>query len=413
MLSEEVIDKVVERLVVRIEDGNEFILRNIGKTIDEMGTLTDTQTHQLVQMIQYGGDYDKITKKISDITKINTKEINELFEEVAKTNYEFSKKFYEYRNKKFIPYEQNEVLRTQVQALAKMTTDKYKNIIDTMAFSRTGKNGRVYYTKIGKMYQEIVDTGVLNISQGKQTFDQEMYRIIKELGESGIRSVDYENGRSMRIDSAVRMHLKDAITNLHNETQKIYGEQFGADGVEISVHLNPAPDHALVQGRQFSKKEFDNFQNDKDAVSYDGIKFPATSEETKHDRRSIGQYNCYHKIFPVILGVNKPDYTNEQLQEIIDNNEKGFEFEGKHYTNYEGTQLQRQIETVIRQEKEKQILAKSSNNEEARSIIDKSQEKITLLTKKYKRLSQASGLPTYMENMRVSGYRRVAKSKLK
>lgn len=413
ILSEEVIDKVIERLVVRIEDGNEYILQNIGKTIDEMGTLTDTQTHQLIQIMQYGGDYDKIVKKISDITKVNTKEVEEFFDEVAKNNYEFAEQFYKYRNKKFIPYEQNEALKRQVQAIAKMTNDQYKNIIGSMAFSRIGKNGRVYYTKIGKMYQEIVDTGVVSISQGKQTFDEEMYRIIKELGESGIRSVDYESGKSMRVDTAVRMHLKDAVTRLHNETQEIYGKEFGADGIEVSVHLNPAPDHALVQGKQFSDEEFKKFQNDEDSTSYDGTFFPAEAEETGHDRRSIGQYNCYHKIFPIILGASKPDYTDEQLQEILDKNNEGFKFEGKHYTNYEGTQLQRKLETRIREEKDKQILAKASGNEEAKEIIDKSQQKITELTKKYRDLSKASGLPTYMENLRVSGYKRVAKNKLK
>ena len=49
------------------------------------------------------------------------------------------------------------------------------------------------------------------------------------------------------------------------------------------------------------KGEFEKFQEDEDAVSYDGVKFPAISEETKHDRRAIGQYNCYHYTFSIIL----------------------------------------------------------------------------------------------------------------
>ena len=406
ILSEEVVDKLVERLVARIEEGNEYVLKKIGSTIKSIGTITPTQVHELSQIIQYGGDYDKIVKKLAEITNINTKEIYEIFDEITKSNYSSIKPLYEYNNASYIPYEENTILRNQVRALAQITADKYINIMNTLAFSRKGKNGRIYYTDIGKMYQEIVDTGILNISQGKETFDSAMSRIIKELSNSGIRTVDYESGKSMRVDSAVRMHLKDAITNLHNETQKIYGEQFKSDGVEISVHAIPAPDHALVQGRQFSNEEFEKFQTDQDATSYNGILFPATSEETGHDRRSIGQYNCYHYIFPVILGISRPEYTDEQLQKIIDESNKIIEIDNHKYTKYECTQLQRRIETEVRKEKEKHILAKASGTKEGKEIMAKSQEKIDQLASKYKEVSEKSGLPTYMERMRISGYHR-------
>ena len=404
ILSEEVIDKLVERLVVRIEEGNEYILKKMGSTIKDIGTLTPTQVHQLSQIMQYGGDYDKIVKKIAEITNTNVKDIYEIFDEVVRNNYTAMSPLYDYRNIRQIPYEENIVLKNQVRALATITADRYTNIMNTLAFARHGKNGRVYYTNIGKMYQEIVDEGILNISQGKESFDTVMSRIVKELGNSGIRTVDYESGRSMRVDSAVRMHMKDALTNLHNETQKIFGEQFKSDGVEISVHLTPAPDHALVQGRQFSNKEFEKFQTDQDATSYDGILFPAISDETGRDRRSIGQYNCYHIIFPVILGISKPEYTNEELQQMIDESNKIINIDGHDYTKYECTQLQRQIETAIRSEKEKYIIAKASNTDEAKDIMAKSQEKISQLTDKYKDISEKAELPTYMDRMRVSGY---------
>ena len=113
--------------------------------------------------------------------------------------------------------------------------------------------------------------------------------------------------------------------------------------------------------------------------------------------------NCYHYTFSIVLGVSKPAYSNEELKEIIRNNNKGFDFDGKHYTNYEGTQLQRQLETKIREQKDIQIMAKASDNKE---LIAESQEKITQLTTKYKQLSQASGLPTKAKRLQVSGYKR-------
>lgn len=41
-------------------------------------------------------------------------------------------------------------------------------------------------------------------------------------------------------------------------------------------------------------------------------------------------------------------------------------------------------------------------------LVDSSQRNITALTRKYKELSEASGLPTKMDRMRVSGYKRTA-----
>lgn len=403
MLSDEVIEKVIERLLVRIEEGNSYILKEIGESIKKVGTLTPTQTHQLVQTLQFGGDYNRITRKLAEITKLNVSDIYKIFEEVAKTDYQFAKQFYDYRNKGYIPWEENKPLQDQVKALARITANEYVNLTKTLAFA-TNVNGKIVYTDIAKMYQKVLDRAVLSVAQGKETFNDEMYRVIKELAESGIRTVDYPSGKSMRLDSAVRMQMRGAIRNLHNETQKQFGEEFKADGVEISVHLNPAPDHEKVQGRQFSNIEFEKFQNDADAVSYDGILFPAMSDETGYDRRSISEYNCYHYIFSIVLGVNKPQYSNKQLQDIIDKNNEGFDFDGKHYTNYQGTQLQRQIETEIRKQKDTQIMARASGND---LLVYESQQKITQLTSKYKQLSEASGLPTKMDRMRVSGYKRV------
>ena len=70
---------------------------------------------------------------------------------------------------------------------------------------------------------------------------------------------------------------------------------------------------------------------------------------------------------------------------------------------YEGTQLQRRLETEIRKQKDTQILGIASDNKE---LIYNAQYKITQLTNRYRELSKISGLPTKMEKMRVVGYKR-------
>lgn len=406
MIDERLIDKLVERLVDRIEEGNAYTLQKIGESIKKIGTLSPSKAQQLAQVLKYGGNFDKIVKKLAQITELNVKDIYEIFEEVAKSDYAFAKQFYDYKGVKYIPYEQNIALQRQVKALARLTAEQYVNFSNTLAFTKR-VNGKVVYTKLAKTYQNAIDKAVLSVAQGKSSFDEQMYSTIKELGSSGLKTVDYANGRSVRLDSSVRQHLKGALRNLHNETQAIFGEEFGSDGVEISVHQNPAPDHQEVQGRQFSKEEFAKFQNDKDAVDYTGKLF--AKEHDGHDRRSISQYNCYHYTFDIVLGVSEPNYSEKELEQILKDNKKGFILDGDHYTNYEGMQLQRKLETAIRQQKDIQIIAKASGNKE---LIAHSQEKIRQLTSKYRQLSVVSGLPTKLDRLRVSGYKRTSVKKM-
>ena len=196
--------------------------------------------------------------------------------------------------------------------------------------------------------------------------------------------MDFKSGRSVRADTQIRMNLLDGMRTLSNELQSQFGEEYGADGVEISVHAHPAPDHEDIQGLQYSKEEFEKLNKELD--------------------RPISTMNCYHYIFSIVMGVSKPQYTQEQLDKIKEDNHKGFEFEGKHYTLYEGTQLQRRIETRVRQLKDRQIIAREMGDME---VVGNCQRNITQLTHKYNELSKESGLKAKMKRMTVSGYRRV------
>ncbi len=389
-------DLLVERLTKRIEDANTYFLKKIGSSIKQIRELTPSQAQQLVQILKYGESYDEIIAEISKYTGMNLKELDEIFSLYAQKDREFYEKFYKYRN---IPFEESLALKTQRKVLTRLATNEMYD------FTRSNVLG---YTIDGKFlslrgtYNKLLDTALLNVGQGKETFDSAMSRILKDIGGSGLRTINYASGRSMRLDSAVRMNLKSRLRELHNENQRIIGEEIGADGVEISVHSNPAPDHEEAQGRQFSNAEYDKLNNGLEATDYTGKKI-TLDHDHKNGYRPISELNCYHYIFSIVLGVSEPEYTNKQLQQIIDDNNKGFELDGQHYTNYEGTQMQRQLERKIREQKDIQIVAKASGNIE---VMSDSQMKITYLTRKYKQLSDVSGLPTKMQRMKVSGYRR-------
>lgn len=385
MLSEETLERLSERLVNRIEELNTFMIKKIGNQLYDIGNLTPSQLREIFQSIKYGNDLDEIINKIAEITDKNVEDIYIIFEEVTKTTQNYAKQFYEYKKIKFIPYKQNKELQNQVKALAKITANEYLNISKTMAYMKYNELGEKEFTPISKIYQEITDKAILNILQGRESYNTVIKQTMKELTSKGLRRVDYANGYSRRMDSSVRMNIMDGVRRLNRELQEQFGKEFGADGVEISHHKNPAPDHEdTVDGKQFSKEEFEKVNNSLE--------------------RHIGELNCYHFVYPIVLGVSEPIYSEEQLEIDKESNKKGFEFEGNHYTNYEGTQLQRKIEAKIRQYKDRQIGAKAINDIDE---VYHCQEKIGQLTQKYNELSKISGLPTKINRLRVEGYRRM------
>ena len=421
-ITDEQIEMLVDRLVARINQANTSFLMSMGDSIKQIRNLTPTQAQQLVQMLKYGESYDNIIREISRYTNLNIQDIDDIFSNYAEKDQLFYEKFYRYRNIPFVEYAENEALRRQTEALANIVKKEMYDFTraNVLGYTIRDLDGNVQFLGLRETYNRVLDEALANVGTGKETFDSAMTRIMKDIGGSGLKTVEYASGRSMRLDSAVRMHLKSRLRELHNENQELFGEEFGADGVEISVHGNPAEDHEEAQGRQFSTvrpssnqlSEWEKLQTEGVAIDYTGKEIDlhkTTKEGVAESFRPISELNCYHYIFSIILGVSDPEYSDKQLKKIIDDNNKGFELDGKHYTNYQGTQLQRSLERAIREQKDTQILAKASDN---MALVNESQQKITQLTQKYNDLLNASGLPANKQRMRVSGYRRVAKSKL-
>ena len=404
-MSEKDVELLVERLTRRVEKANTYFLKKISQSIKRISKLKPTEAQKLIQILKYGENYDKIIRQIQKYTSLNIDDIDKIFKEYAKKDAQFNEKFYKYRNIPVIKYDENMPLKTQTEALSNIARNEMFNFSRSNVLGYTTKDirGNLKFTGLRETYNAVLDEALLNVGQGKETFDSAMSRILSELGESGIKTLNYESGRSVRLDSAVRMHLQSRLRELHNETQQLIGREIDADGIEISVHMNPAPDHAEVQGKQFSNEEFDKLQAGLDAKDFKG-RIYTLDHDHKNGYRPISEMNCYHKIFSIILGVSKPRYDDNQLQKIKEDNERGFELDGKHYTNYEGEQLQRRIEREIRTQKDIQMMGVESENNE---LIEKSQRKIKQLTQKYKELSNVSGLKTKADRLKVAGYHRV------
>lgn len=399
MLNNDQEEKLVQILIDRIQELNEVILKMIGKRIKQIRLATPQELTEIRKMLMNGEDLRKIFNLLSKVTNLNIQDIFDIYASEAKINQEYAKKFYDIRGVQYVPYSQNKALKEQIKALATITAREYANISKTTAIGYTIRDtkGNIVFKDISKTYKEILDKSILNVSTGKETFYEQIRKDLKQLGQSGLKTIDYESGRSVRLDSAIRMNTLEGLRTLTNQIQQQFGEEFGADGVEISHHINSAPDHIdTVDGKQFSLNG-DKVVNGKLYKDFNTV-------NNSLDRQ-VSTLNCRHYIFSIVLGVNKPQYTDKQLEEDKKKNKQGFDFEGKHYSNYEGEQLQRLIEREIRKQKDIQILAKSSGDKE---LTLQAQTKITQLTTKYKQLCNVSELPNQLKTRAsVIGYKRI------
>lgn len=404
MINEELQEKLLSVFDKRFQNYNTKVLEELGNVIKQFKDLTPSQAYSLAQQLKYNTTVKDLLNELSKISGLSVKDLKAILEKVARENINFADVYYKSRGLETPIYSENRALQRLVSSVYNISGAELKNIAKSTGFRLLGDNGEPLLLDIDETYKYVIDKCVIAVSQGKETYQQSMRSTLKQLSSSGVRKIEYESGYSRRLDTSIRQNILDSIRQVSNESQQLFGKEFDSDGIEISTHLNPSPDHSNVQGHQFSNKEYEKLQLTGVATDYNG---EVIDIRIKDNFRPISTMNCYHYIFSIILGVSKPLFSKEQLKKINESNEKGFEFEGKHYTMYEGTQLQRRIETAIRRNKDTQILAKSADDKE---LALQSQIKITQLTTKYKQLCKVSGLRNDLDERGfVSGYKRIVK----
>lgn len=313
----------------------------------------------------------------------------------------YAEPFYKAKGKAFIPYENNTKLQRYVKSLAKQTVDEYKNITQHTAFAVFDKGGNIaplfeanngkVATSLSETYTKVIDYAVTKVQTGVTDYKSAMRSALKALADSGIRTVDYATGYSRRLDSAVRQNILWGIKQCNQNTADQIGEDFGADGYEISYHSHPRPSHEDMGGKTYAKGK---------ARTVNGVYYPSFEERAK---ALLEEYGCLHFKFSVLLGVSTPAHTKEQLAKLKADDKKTFEFEGKEYTKYEASQMMNKIESRVKKLKDRANIAAAAGDDDLRREV---QYNINLLTNKYTKLADASGLPTKMEKMRVAGFKR-------
>ena len=242
-----------------------------------------------------------------------------------------------------------------------------------------------------KAYQWALDNAVMQIQSGAISYNQAIKSAVKQLAESGLKVVDYESGHRDQIDVAARRAVMTGVNQICAKYTEQSAEYLETPYFEVSAHAGardvpgPSPwsSHKDWQGKVYSIHSGDIYPNIYEVC---GLGYVDGLEGA----------NCRHRRFPWVEGVSERTYTDEQLAHIDDG--LGCTFDGKTYTAYESTQMQRRVERqIIAQKRLKSVYKSAGLTDDATAA----NIKLRRLNAKYREFSKAAGLPEQPERLKV------------
>lgn len=344
------------------------LVKDISRRVKKAGAITDTAEYQIYRAQALGASKKEVERRVAEQLNLQEEVISSLFEYVLD---------------KSLAYEDNGSLQQMANAYAEMTKNKTAEMLQNLW--GTAPDGQVL--PLQDAYARALDFAFRETATGVLDMETAIRRAVTPLAKRGLRTIEQKSGRSIGIEYACRRYIMDQLGALDDEVQKANHDMLGCDGWEISAHAACAPDHEPIQGRQYSDAEYEQLNNSL--------------------QRRIGHLHCGHTASPIILGVNAPQYTEAELKQFAEDNEKGFTYNGKHYTLYQAGQEQATMENAIRNLR-REILA----DEETKSPdLQKHQIRLRVLQSEYTRFCKAAKLPTRNERLQVAGFSRSQASK--
>lgn len=357
------------------------IMEDIVRRIKINGEITRAADWQIHRLYELGVSKREIKKYIKNSLKLNSKEVNHIYKDVIRKGYERDSSIYKYKGKPMMPYEENTGLQQLITAVSAQTNGEFKNITGTLGFAKR-ENGRLKFTELSEYYQKTLDGAMLDITSGVFDYNTVLKRVTKELTNSGLRTVDYASGKSIRVESAARMAVMTGVSQVTAQINESNAKELDTEYFEVTWHGGARPSHQEWQGKVYSKKELETVCGLGAADGLCGC-------------------NCYHDYYPFFPGISERSYTDEELAKLNKEENTPVEYNGKSYTKYEATQRQRALERTMRAERQQIHLLQQGGASEDDIILARGRYRAT--SSEYTRFSKAMKLPQQRERVTVDG----------
>ena len=381
----ELLDALPEELAELFRALELVLLDEICSRLKVADELNEVTVQDIKALRAHGIDLKKIKKAIQKATGISEQKLNKLLDDVVERNQQYYTNVIDLAH---ITQPETLVSIEDTWAIYQQTKRDLRNITQSMGFLVDA--GRTMLPP-AKAYQWALDSAALQVQSGAINYNQAIKTAVKELADSGLKVVDYESGHRDHVDVAVRRAVMTGVSQICAKYTEQSSEYLDTPYFEVSAHVGardkpgPSPwsSHKDWQGRVYSVRVGDIYPSIYDVCGLGAVD-------------GLEGVNCRHRRFPWVEGVSERTYTNEQLEHIDDDH--GCTFDGKDYTAYEATQMQRRIERTVRKLKREKAAYKAAGLHEDETAVN---IRLRRLNAKYKAFSVKAGLPKQPERMRI------------
>lgn len=381
----EILDALPEELADLYRNLEDTLLIEICSRLKAKDQLNEVTVQDIRALRSHGIPLKDIEKAIRKATGISEKKLKELLDDVVERNQQYYTGIIDLAH---ITQPETLLSIEDTWAIYEQTRQEMRNITRSMGFLVDG--GRTMLTP-AKAYQWALDNAEMQVQSGAISYNQAIKSAVRQLAQSGLKIVDYESGHRDQIDVAVRRAVMTGVSQLCAKYTEQSADYLNTPYFEVSAHAgardkpgkSPWSSHKAWQGRVYSVRAGDIYPNIYDVCGLGAVD-------------GLEGANCRHRRYPWVEGVMERTYTDEQLSHIDDG--LGCTYDGKSYTAYEATQMQRRVERQIRAVKRLKISNKASGlNNEARAA----NIKLRRLNAKYREFSAAAGLTPQWERTKV------------
>lgn len=383
-ITPEYLDAAPEPIAIAMRELEKDILREICSRFKLTGELNEVAMNDIRALRAQGLDMETIEKMIAKHSKETLPQVQEALDRVV----EYSQKYYnELASKASIAEPLFWMTAADIAQIQSQTLDGYRNITRSLGFALQ-TNGKVTFQPIAKAYQAALDKAEVKMQSGAFTLQQSLEDAVRELADSGIYTIDYATGHRDRADVAARRAIFTGLNQLTSKYTETAAETLETDLYEITAHRGARDkgtgwkNHKAWQGKVYSTKDGSKYPNIYTICGLGAVD-------------GLEGANCRHHRHPFLEGVSERVYTDDELANI---DPPPVEFEGRTYSAYEATQMQRKIERTVRKLERRRAAynaAGMTGKEEQTGI------RIRRLKKEYLEFSRAASLPTQTNRMKV------------
>lgn len=384
------LDALPEELAELFRGLEDTLLDEICSRLALKDQLNEVTVQAIRALRSHGIDLEDIEKAIRKTTGISEKKLKELLDDVVERNQRYYTDLIDLAH---VTQPETLVSVEDTWAIYEQTKQTMRNLTRSMGFLVDA--GRTMLPP-AKAYQWALDNATMQIQSGAISYNQAIKSSVQQLA-GGLKVVNYESGHVDHIDVAVRRAVMTGVNQICDQYTNQSAEYLETRYFEVSAHsgardkpgASPWSSHKDWQGKVYYQSE----GGEPDPLGlYDDL-----VETTGYGYvDGLTGANCRHHKYPFVPGVSERTYTDEQLEHIDDG--LGCTFDGKTYTAYEATQMQRRIERQIRAQKKLRNAYKEAGLSEDATAAN---IKIRRLSAEYSRFSKAAGLPEQPERTKV------------